>query len=115
MIPLSEKYAVATTEAARSQILAAGEAVLATDIWHGTGVIIGGILVQAGAVLISAVMLRSNVFSRMTAYVGILTHGLDLAHVLLGLFLPAAGFVLIALAGPCTWCGSRWQADGSFS
>jgi hypothetical protein len=100
MIPLSEKYAAATTEATRIQILAAGEAVLATDIWHGTSAIIGGILVQAGAVLISAVMLRTNVFSRMTAYVGILTHGLDLAHILLGLFLPAAGFVLIALVGP---------------
>jgi hypothetical protein len=100
MIPLSEKYAVAATEAARLQILAAGEAVLATDIWHGTGAIMGGILVQSGAVLISAVMLRSNVFNRTTAYVGILTHGLDLAHILMGLFVPAAGVVLMAIAGP---------------
>jgi len=100
MIPLSEKYAVAATEATRGQILAAGEAVLATDIWHGTGAIIGGILVQAGAVLISTIMLRNNVFSKMTAYVGILTHGLDLAHVLSGVFLPAAGFMLMAIAGP---------------
>jgi hypothetical protein len=100
MIPLSDKYAVAKTEATRIQILAAGEAVLATDIWHGTGAIIGGIFVQAGAVVISVVMLRSNVFSRLTAYVGIVTHGLDLVHILFGLFLPAAGFVLMALAGP---------------
>lgn len=100
MIPLSEKYAAATTEAARMQLQAAGETILATDMWHGTGAILGGILLQSGAVLISVVMLRSTVFGRTTAYVGILTHGLDLAHIVLGLFLPVAGVVLMALAGP---------------
>jgi len=46
MIPLSDKYAAATTEAARVQLQAAGEAVLAADIWHGTGARIGAILLQ---------------------------------------------------------------------
>ena len=100
MISLSEKYAAATTEATRTQFLAAGEAILATDIWHGTGAILGGILVQTGAVLISVVMLRSSVFSRTTAYVGILTHGVDLAHIVFGFFLPVSGVVLMAIAGP---------------
>lgn len=100
MISLSEKYAAATTEATRAQFLAAGEAIIATDIWHGTGAIIGGILVQIGAVLISVVMLRSTVFGRMTAYLGIVMHGLDLAHIVFGLFLPASGVVLMAIAGP---------------
>ncbi len=45
-------------------------------------------------------MLRSNVFSKTIAYVGILTHGLDLAHILSGPSLPGAGFVLMAIAGP---------------
>jgi len=73
---------------------------LATDIWHGTGAIMGGILVQSGAMLISVVMLRSSVFSRTTAYLGILMHGLDLARIVLGLFVPALGVVLMAMAGP---------------
>ena len=100
MISLSQKYAAATTEATRTQFLAAGEAILATDIWHGTGAIMGGILVQSGAVLISVVMLRSSVFSRTTAYLGILMHGLDLAHIVFGLFLPGTGIVLLAISGP---------------
>ena len=100
MLSLSEKYAAATTEPMRLQFLAAGEAVLAANIWHGTGAIIGGLLLQSGAVLISVVMLRSSVFSKTVAYVGIVTHGLDLAHVLLGPLVPGAGFVLMALAGP---------------
>lgn len=100
MMWLSEKYAAATTEAARLQLLAAGEALLATDVWHGTGAIIGGILLQSAAVLISVVMLRSNVFGKPTAYLGILMHGFDLAHIVLGLFLPVAGVVFMAIAGP---------------
>ncbi len=100
MISLSQKYAVATTEATRTQFLAAGEAVLATDIWHGTGAIMGGILLQSGAVLISVVMLRSSVFNRTTAYLGILMHGLDLAHIVFGLVLPRTGIVLLAISGP---------------
>ena len=100
MISLSQKYAAATTEATRTQFLAAGEAILATDIWHGTGAIMGGVLVQSGAVLICVVMLRSSVFSRTTAYLGILMHGLDLARIVFGLFLPASGVVLMAIAGP---------------
>lgn len=100
MVSLSEKYAAATTEAMRIQVQAAGEAILATDIWHGTGALVGGILLQSAAVLISVVMLRSRVFGRTTAYLGILMHGLDLAHIVFGLFLPVAGVVLMAIAGP---------------
>ena len=91
MMWLSEKYAAATTDTARMQFLAAGEALLATDVWHGTGAIVGGILAQSGAVLISVVMLRSSVFGKPTAYLGILMHGFDLAHIILGLFLPVSG------------------------
>ena len=100
MLSLSDKYAAAATDQTRSQLLAAGEAILAADMWHGTGAIIGGILLQSGAVLVSVVMLRTRVFSRTTACVGIVTHGLDLAHAVLGPFVPLAGVVLMAIAGP---------------
>ena len=100
MVSLSQKHAAATTEAARAQLLAAGEALLATDIWHGTGAIMGGVLVQCGAVMISVVMLHSSVFGRTTAYLGIVMHGLDLSHIVSGLFLPRSGVVLMAIAGP---------------
>jgi hypothetical protein len=100
MIPLSDKYAAATSDAARMQWQAAGEAVMAADIWHGTGAILGGVLLQAGAVLISFAMLRGGVFSKATAYLGIVMHGLDLLHIVCGLFVPVSGVVLLAIAGP---------------
>ncbi len=100
LIPLSDKFAAATSDAMRNQLLAAGETILATDIWHSTGAIVGGTLVQCGAVLICVVMLRGNVFSKTTAWLGIVMHGLDLAHIIGGLFVPITGTILLAIAGP---------------
>jgi hypothetical protein len=100
MLTLSDKYAAATTDAARNQLLSAGEAILAGDMWHATGSTIGGILTQCGAVLICIVMLRGNIFGKPTGYMGIVIHGFDLAHILIGIPLPAVGVFFMALAGP---------------
>lgn len=100
MIPLSDKFAAATSDFAKNQLLATGEALLANDIWHSTSAILGGVVLQCGALLISIVMLQGSVFTKMTAWLGVVMHGLDLAHIIGGLVLPAVGFVLLALAGP---------------
>jgi len=100
LIPLSDKFAAATNDVTRSRLVAAGEALMASDIWHSTGAMLGGVLLQAGAVLISIAMLRGGAFSRFTAWLGIVMHGLDLVHILVGVFLPKVGAILMATAGP---------------
>lgn len=100
MVSLSERYTAAKTEAVRLQIEAVGETILATDIWHNTGAFMGGILLQSGAVLVCALMLRNDVFGKAIAWVGIVTHGLDLAHIVLGMPLPTVSFLFMAIAGP---------------
>jgi len=100
MISLSNQYAAATNELQRSQLLAAGRAVIASDMWHTTGAFMSGIFLQGATTLVSFLMLRGGVFSKATAWVGILTHGLDLAHVLLMVFVPAIGQWLMIVAGP---------------
>jgi hypothetical protein len=97
---LGDRFAVATTEAQKSQFLAAGEAILASDSWHGTGASVGGVLAQTAGVLVSIIMLGNPSFRGATAYVGIVTHGLDLAHILLGFFFPKLGVILMSIAGP---------------
>jgi len=97
---LSDEFAKATIESDKNQLIAAGEAIIASDMWHGTGAKIGGILMQLGALIISMIMLKSNVFNKLTAYTGIVTHGLDLAHIVIGFFLPTVGIILMAIAGP---------------
>jgi hypothetical protein len=69
-------------------------------MWHGTGALIGGLLLQTGAVLISLVMLKSEAFGKATAIIGILTHGLDLAHILVWFVAPALGNMIMFVAGP---------------
>jgi hypothetical protein len=49
MLPLSDKHASATSEEARTQLLAAGEAIMAADIWHGTAPSSAGSFCRAGA------------------------------------------------------------------
>jgi hypothetical protein len=100
MITLSDKYAAATTELQRSQFLAAGEAVIASDMYHSTGAFMCGIFLQGATTQISILMLRGGPFSKTTAWVGILTHGFDLIHILVMPFAPAIGVPLMIIAGP---------------
>jgi hypothetical protein len=97
---LSDMYAEATSEKEKSLLIAAGQAILASDMWHGTGAKIGGILIQLGAFMLSFIMLKGTVFNKLTAYTGIFTHGLDLAHIIVGFFLPTVSVILMAIAGP---------------
>jgi hypothetical protein len=98
---LSEKFAAATSELERNQLITAGETLFASDMLHGkgTGVIIGGLLTETGILALSIIMLNSNVFNKVTAYTGIVTHGLDLIHILIGLFFPSIGVTIMAIAG----------------
>jgi hypothetical protein len=96
---LSDSYWTAQTDVVRNQILGAAEAILASDIWNGTGARISGLLVQIGAVVLSVLMLRSTTFTRLTAYTGILTHGLDLIHIVMAFFMPAIANGIMAVAG----------------
>jgi hypothetical protein len=99
LLDLSDKFGAATSDVEKSQLLAAGESIMASDIWHATGARIGGLLLQSGAVTISVMMLKANIFNRITAVTGIVSHGLDLLHIIIGFFLPVIGGVLMAVAG----------------
>ena len=71
MYALAVKFALAQTDAQRVLIGAAGEAVLARGEDFTPGAFPGLMLSGAGAVMMSFVMLRGGVFSKTTAWVGI--------------------------------------------
>ena len=100
MLSLSNRYAAAATNEMKLQLLSAGDAILASDIWHGTGALIGGVLLQTGVLVMCIVMLRSEFFGKITAWVGILAFGLDLAHIFVKPLSTNAGVILMATAGP---------------
>lgn len=70
MLSLSSQYAAATNEAQRTMFLASGQVMLETYI--GTAFDIYYVLNTIVIFIVSAIMLRSKLFSRKTAYLGFL-------------------------------------------
>jgi len=99
MLSLSDQYAAATTDAERSMLLAAGQAMLASTSQRAVGGFnMGFLLVSVAGLIVSAVMLRGNIFSKATAHVGILANALSLADYFRLAFVPAAGLLILFLA-----------------
>lgn len=70
MLALSKQYAAADTGLQRLGALAAGQAMVAT--WQGSAFNVSYVLGAVAILITAAVMLRSQVFGRATAYVGLL-------------------------------------------
>jgi len=70
ILSLSNQYAAATTEAQRTMFLTAGQVMLET--YTGTAFDIYYVLNTIVLFIFSAIMLRSRLFSKTTAYLGIL-------------------------------------------
>jgi hypothetical protein len=69
MLSLSGQYATATTEAQRTMLLNSGQVMLET--YTGTSFDIYYVLNMVYLLIVSPVMLRSKLFSRKTAYLGL--------------------------------------------
>jgi hypothetical protein len=93
LLTLSDQYAAATTDAGRSLIVAAGLALMA--IYTGAAFRVSYILGSIAMIVVAAVMLRSTIFSKLTAWVGILASVIGL-----GLFVPRIGLYLAFLSLP---------------
>ena len=93
LFALSRQYAAATTDAARSQILAAGDALLV--LFDGTNWFMNTLLGALSLLTSSLLMLRSNAYSKATAYAGIFTNA-----VVCGFFIPTLGKFLLFLSLP---------------
>jgi hypothetical protein len=89
MLALSEKYAAATTDAQRSLLAAAGEAMLAQAESHAPGTFVGFFYTEISSIAISIVMLRGRIFGKPAAYAGMLGFGLLFIFEILSSFVPA--------------------------
>jgi hypothetical protein len=100
LVLLSEQYAAATTETARSQYLAAGEALL--TLAGGTAWINFILFSNISFLLSSLLMLRSENFGKATPYIGIVN-----SIFALGIIIPV--FVIAAICGlGATIVGTIW-------
>jgi hypothetical protein len=107
LLYLGERYAAASSEAQRALFLAAAESALAQSTW-GTGPLVAGALLEGALTLFSCLMLCDTVFGKRIGWLGIVAHGLDLAHAVAFLLLVplvntgtavAVGTPLLAIGG----------------
>ena len=96
MLSLSSQFAAATTDAEKSVLLAAGQVMLAN--WQGTAFQVAYFVGSISGILMSAVMLRSPIFSKLTAYVGMLGN-----IVSLGLYVPVIGIYISVFSVLFLW------------
>jgi hypothetical protein len=99
MLSLSNQYAAATTDAQKDLYLAAGQAILAnTNQRTVEGFNMGFFLLSTAGVIISIVMLRNKTFSKVIAYVGILTFAISLVDYIRVVFMPSISLLLLIIA-----------------
>lgn len=89
MLDISNQYALATTEAQRSILAAAGQAMFAVGQSHTPGTFIAFFLSETSSLLISVVMLRGKIFSKANATVGFLGFTFMLLFEVCASFVPA--------------------------
>lgn len=98
---LSDQYAAATTDIERNHYLAAGEALIPT--FHGTAWMVYAAGMSIAYLVIAYLMLRSDIFTKATAYVGLAT------NIAIGLFfLPAIGPLMMFIG---TILGVVWSVQ----
>lgn len=101
MFSLSDHYFTAS-EVDKPIFLAAGEALLAINnpgiINQGSGLYVSMFLIGFAGLIISIIMLQSNVFSRITAYFGILANGVGLTYFVTIIISPTWGWLPIPLS-----------------
>ena len=98
MLSLSGKYALATTDAHRSLLAAAGEAMLARGAHGSPGVFLGFLLPIFASFLISLVMLNGGVFGKINAYLGIAGSALFIIYFVMAAFIPGTENIAMAIA-----------------
>ncbi len=98
MLSLADQYTVATSDAARAELLAAAQGALA--VYHGTPFDVAYVLSAIAGLLMCSAMLRSGVFDRKTAYIGLVMYAMNLVPATagtLGLVLSVVSLVPLAV------------------
>jgi hypothetical protein len=98
MLTLSNQYATATTDAQRTMLEAAGQSMLSVGQSHTPGTFLGFFLIEVAGIMMSLVMLRSKIFSKVTAYAGILGFGILLVFEFFSSFIAGLNNVTMLLA-----------------
>ena len=101
MLELSSQYSQAATDAQRAMIESAGLVMLSVGRSHSPGTFVGFFLAEIAGILISVVMLKGKVFSKMAALSGITGFTLLMIFEVISSFVPSLNEfgMVIAMGG----------------
>jgi hypothetical protein len=108
MFELSKKFFSANTDLQSELIAAAGEAMLAKGAHGSKGMFLGFAIPTFSSILISHVMLMGRIFSKSTAYIGIVGNSLMLIYLFLIAFVPETDKIAVVLAMPGGLLALTW-------
>jgi hypothetical protein len=101
MLDLGNQYAAVTTDAQKTALAAAGQAMLSVGQSHRPGTFMGFFLSEVAVLIMSLVMLQGRIFSKATAYAGMLGFAFLSVFEICSSFVPALfdSAMLFALVG----------------
>jgi len=100
MLELSNKYFTSTSEIQKNLYAAAGESLLAQGAHGSPGIFPGFFIPNIANLIISVLMLKGNIFSRINSWLGIIGSMLMLTYVILVNFVSGAETMATAIAMP---------------
>lgn len=101
MLALSAQYATAVTEAQRTMLEAAGQAMLSVGQSHTPGTFLAFFFSEIAGILMAVVMLRGKLFKPAAAITGLIGYGSLLVFEVFASFVPSShqAILLIAMIG----------------
>lgn len=109
MLELSKNYFASTAETQRTLIAAAGESMLARGAHGSPGAFLGFILSSTASMVMSFGMLKGRIFSKVTAYAGILGGTLLMIYLVLVTFVPDIKNIAMMVATPGGLLSLAWM------
>lgn len=109
MLELSYKYAAATSEVQKTLLAAAGEAMIARGSHGSLGAFPGFFILTIASLVMSFGMLKGKIFSKKTAYIGILGSTLLLVYIILVTFVPDIENVAMIVSAPGGLLALAWM------
>lgn len=109
MLDLSQKYFAAASEEQRMLLAGAGEAMLAKGSHGSLGVFIGFVLPTFANGLMSCVMLKGNIFSRATSYIGITGNSLMVIYIIMVTFMQTVEKMALVFTMPAGLLLMTWM------
>jgi hypothetical protein len=98
MLTLSNKYAATTSEIQKSRLVNTGQVLIEMAEDFTPGAFIGFIFTEAAALIIAVIMLQGRIFSRVTAWLGLLGTGLMIIFTACATFIPGSFNTVMVIA-----------------